>query len=82
MPSQAECERNFSTLGWFFGDRWNRLSVHHVESMAKIRSYYLANLKKELVYYGKDLSKQELRDSVNGVIIPSMDERLFQKIDN
>ena len=51
MPSQAGCERNFSTLGWFFGDRRNRLSVSHVESMAKVRSYYLTNIKKELAYY-------------------------------
>ena len=77
MP-QAGCERNFSTLGWFFRDRRNRLSVSHVESMAKVRSYYLTNIKKELAYYGKDLTQQELRDSVNGARISSIDDHFFE----
>ncbi|CAG8456445.1 3514_t:CDS:1 [Cetraspora pellucida] len=34
------------------------------------------NIKKELTYYKNDLTQQELRDSVNDTIIPSIDELL------
>lgn len=77
MPSQAGCERNFSMLRWFYGNNRHNLDVHHVESMAKIQSYYLTNIKKELIYYEQDLTQQELRDSVNGAIIYDIDELLF-----
>ena len=62
-PSQAVCERNFSALKWFFGDRRTKLHVSRVEAMAKIRSYYISNSNKELKYYGKELNETELKDS-------------------
>ena len=65
FPSQASCERNFSTLKWFIGDRRTRLNVTKLEGMAKIRSYYMTNIRKELVYYGKELKESELREAVN-----------------
>src|SRR5688572_23302889 len=61
-PSQANCERNFSALKWMIGDRRTRLDVKKLEGMSKIRSYYLASIKEELLFYGKDLDEHELRE--------------------
>ena len=47
------------------GDRRVRLDVKKLEGMSKIRSYYLASIKNELAYYGKDLSSAELREIAN-----------------
>src|SRR6185369_1243855 len=41
VPSQAGCERNFSTLGWMLGDRRTRLTSKKIESMAKIRLFLM-----------------------------------------
>jgi len=62
IPSQANCERNFSALKWMMGDRRTRLDVKKLEGMSKIRSYYLASIKEELLFYGKDLDENELRE--------------------
>ncbi|CAG8797344.1 30167_t:CDS:2, partial [Gigaspora margarita] len=53
----------------FYRDRQHNLDVHHIESMAKIYSYYLMNIKKKLTHYKNNLTQQELRDSVNDTII-------------
>src|SRR6185369_14750361 len=58
------CERKFSILKWICGDRRTRLQVSHLESMAKIHSFYVSNVKKELRLYGKDLGEKDLRFSV------------------
>ena len=65
VPSQAVCERNFSMLKWFYGDKRTRLCISRVEDMAKIRSYYLSNSDKELQLYGKNLNNEELYESIN-----------------
>lgn len=65
VPSQAVCERNFSMLKWFYGNKRTRLCLSRVEDMAKIRTYYLSNSDKELQFYGKDLSNEELYESIN-----------------
>ena len=65
VPSQASSERNFSILKWMIRDRRTRLGVKKLESMAKIRSYYLTNIKNELSFYGKELDETELREVVN-----------------
>ncbi|CAG8706110.1 11798_t:CDS:2, partial [Funneliformis mosseae] len=64
-PSQASCERNFSILKWFISDRHTRLNVTKLEGMVKIRSYYITNIRNELIYYGKELKESELRKIVN-----------------
>ena len=65
-PSQAVCERNFSTLKWIFGDRRTRLNIFRLEAIAKIRAFCYTNIKNELSFYGKELLECDLRDSVNG----------------
>src|SRR5215204_3666035 len=63
-PSQAVCERNFSTLKWIYGDYRTKLSVHKVEAMCKICSFYISNSDKELKHYGKELSTDEIRNFI------------------
>ncbi|RHZ51352.1 hypothetical protein Glove_480g14 [Diversispora epigaea] len=65
IVSQANCERNFSTLRWMIGDYRTRLNVQKLEGMSKIRAYYMTNIKKELIYYGKELNMGDLKDVTN-----------------
>ena len=65
IVSQASCERNFSTLKWIIGDRQTRFGVQKLENMLKIRSYYLTNIKRELAYYGKQLTIEDLKEIAN-----------------
>ncbi|CAG8547819.1 4809_t:CDS:2 [Gigaspora rosea] len=67
---QTACERNFSILKWFYGDRRNRLTIKRIESMAKLRMYWLSEIRKELELYGKDLTEEELRACTNIATIP------------
>ncbi len=46
-------------------DRYIRLGVKKLESMAKICSYYLINIKNELSFYEKELNEIELKKVVN-----------------
>ncbi|RHZ84793.1 hypothetical protein Glove_74g304 [Diversispora epigaea] len=69
VPSQAVCERNFSMLKWFFGERRTNLNLSKIESMAKIRSYYISNIDKEIQFRNKDLSESELRKNINESVI-------------
>jgi hypothetical protein len=64
-PSQASCERNFSVLKWMIGDKRTRLNIKKLESMSKIRSYYLTSIQNELTYYGKELNSKDLREIAN-----------------
>jgi hypothetical protein len=49
-PHSAGCKRIFSTLGWLYSKRRQQLGLSTIEFMAKIRSYYLSNMKNELSY--------------------------------
>ena len=69
IPSQANCERNFSALKWMIGDRRTKLDVNKLEGMSKIRSYYLASIKEELLFYGKNLDENELRVVANNFAV-------------
>jgi hypothetical protein len=71
-PTQANCERNFSTLNWILGENRTNLSLNRLEAIAKIRSYYMNNIQKELSYIGKNLTESELRESVNIASIDSI----------
>jgi len=62
-PTQANCERNFSTLKWILGERRTSLNLNRLEGMAKIRSYYMTNIRHELSFYGQELTEADLRDA-------------------
>jgi hypothetical protein len=63
-PHSASCERIFSTLGWLYGKRRQRLSLSKIEAMAKIRSFNISNIKKELAFASQTFTEAELRDMV------------------
>ncbi|CAG8679260.1 13455_t:CDS:1, partial [Ambispora gerdemannii] len=63
-PTQANCERNFSTLKWM-GERRTSLGLNKLEGMAKIRSYYMTNIQHELSFFGKELTEADLQDACN-----------------
>ena len=71
-PTQANCERNFSILNWILGENRNNLSLNKLESIAKIRSYYMNNIQRELNYVGRGFTENELRESVNIASVSSI----------
>lgn len=84
-PSQANCERNFSTLKWFIGDKRTRLGVEKLEGMATIRSYHMANIRSELTYFDVELTESELREMVKIATIDDYitdEEKLSENNDN
>ncbi len=46
-------------------NRHIRLGIKKLESMIKICSYYLTNIKNELSFYEKELNEIELKEVVN-----------------
>lgn len=64
-PHSAGCERVFSTLGWIYGKRRLRLQTSKVESMAKIRSFYISKVNEELKYASSQYSQSELTIMIN-----------------
>jgi hypothetical protein len=60
VPHSASYEHNFSGLGWFYGNRRYNLNVTTVESMSKIRHFYLTHTHNELQYSGKNYTEEEL----------------------
>jgi hAT family C-terminal dimerisation region len=64
VPHSANCERIFSVLRWFYGQRRTRLDPSRISKMAKIHSYYITNAKNQLEYYGNLLSDDKIQDQV------------------
>ena len=63
-PHSADCERTFSALGWLYGKRRQRLSLSRIQAMAQVRSFCISNIKKELAYFGKTLSPDDLHEQI------------------
>lgn len=63
-PHSADCERTFSSLGWLYGKRRQQLSLSRIQAMAQVRSFYMSNIEKELVFFGKKLSYNDLQEQV------------------
>ena len=68
VPSQAACERNFSMLKWFYGERRMNLNLSKIEYMAKIRSYYISNVDKEIRFKTKNFDEKEFLKNINELI--------------
>ena len=75
VPSQAFCECNFSTLKWLYGQQRTCLDTERLESMAKIYMYYISKIRKELQFYGKDLTDEQLHTS-------ALAETTYAEMDN
>ncbi|GBC50085.2 ribonuclease H-like domain-containing protein [Rhizophagus irregularis DAOM 181602=DAOM 197198] len=80
-PHSAGCERIFSTLSWLYGKRRQRLDLSTIESMAKIRSYYLSNMKNELTYTSQQYTNEELYEMINNSTFLQFEEE-DDKVDN
>ncbi|CAB4484043.1 unnamed protein product [Rhizophagus irregularis] len=63
-PHSASCERSFSILGWFYGQRRTNLALERVEGMCKLHTYYITNAKQELSYYAIDISEDQLHTQI------------------
>ncbi|PKK55457.1 hypothetical protein RhiirC2_802328, partial [Rhizophagus irregularis] len=61
-PHSASCERIFSSLGWFFGKRRQRLQLKTLQSMAKIHRYSLSHTKTSVGHISGTYDEEELRD--------------------
>ncbi len=68
VPHSVSCERNFSNLGWFHSRRYN-LSLETLENLSKIHNYYIYNNKKEIAYYGNNLTEDEIRKVITDLEI-------------
>ena len=73
-PHNAGCERIFSDLGWMYGKRRLRLSLPKLEGMAKMRSYYMSMINKELKYFKEDYDIEELKEIVEETLLDDDDE--------
>jgi len=60
----ANCERIFSVLRWFFGQRRSRLDPNQISKMARIHSYYISNSKNQLQYFGQELTSEQIEAQV------------------
>jgi len=78
-PHSASCERSFSVLGWFYGQRRAKLAVNKIEGMCKLHTYYITNAKKELPHYAIDTSEDSLRKKMIKSIMKISDELLEEK---
>ena len=74
----ANCEKIFSVLRWFYGQRRTRLDPNRISKMAKIHSYYISNAKSQLQYYGNLLSEEEVQ---NHVIFATQNLNNFQEFE-
>ncbi|GBC39358.2 ribonuclease H-like domain-containing protein [Rhizophagus irregularis DAOM 181602=DAOM 197198] len=77
----AGCERIFSTLGWLYGTQRQQLELLKVEAMAKIRSFYVSNIKNELAYVGQQYTEDEVHEMINNSTCLQFEEE-EDEIDN
>jgi hypothetical protein len=80
-PHAAGCERVWSSLGWLYGKRRNRLELNKIENMYKLASYYHAHAKQELPYYSIGKSSEEVCDVIIDAHL-NLDDDLIEIIDN
>jgi len=78
-PHAAGCERIWSRLGWYYGDRRTRLSLGKLENMQKLASYYLSNAKKELPHYSIGKTTAELQEIIRDAEIFEEDDKLDEE---
>src|SRR6266496_4478333 len=67
-PHSASCERQFSSLGWIFGDHRQKLKLESVKSLGKVQRYILSNIEKELNYF-KTHDEEYIKNLMNMAIV-------------
>ncbi|CAG8672542.1 15247_t:CDS:2 [Cetraspora pellucida] len=73
-PHAAECERIWSTLGWYYGKRHTQLSLSKIKNMQKLSAFYLANSKKELLYFSVNNSAEDLYEALSNINLSDDDD--------
>ena len=74
MPNSASCERGFSKLSWLCGKQRINLGQERIESLAKMSTYYLSNVKKELSYYGQQMTSEQMSDLLRSISLYDNDD--------
>jgi hypothetical protein len=80
-PHAAGCERVWSSLGWLYGKRRNRLGLNKIENMYKLSAYYHAHAKQELPYYSLGKSSEEVRNIIVDAHL-NPDDDLIESMDD
>lgn len=79
-PHAAGCERVWSTLGWLYGKRRNRLGLNKIENMYKLSAYCHAHAKQELPYYSIGKSSEEMHDIIVDAYL-NLDDDLIETME-
>src|SRR6185369_16785023 len=74
MPNSASCEHGFSKLSWLCGKQRINLGQERMESLAKMSTYYLSNAKKELSYYGQQMTSEQMSDLLRSISLYDNDD--------
>ena len=67
-PSSASCERMFSTLGWLYGKKRQNLSIHKLESLAKVYRYNISEVAQTTNHLKRnkvEMTQDEIQDLLN-----------------
>jgi hypothetical protein len=79
-PHAVGCERVWSTLGWLYEKRRNRLGLNKIENMYKLSAYCHAHAKQELPYYSIEKSSKEVRDIIIDAYL-NLDDDLIETME-
>ncbi|POG59304.1 hypothetical protein GLOIN_2v1487940 [Rhizophagus irregularis DAOM 181602=DAOM 197198] len=82
-PHNASTERVFSVLNWYLCKRRNKINISHLESMAQIHSFLIANASSELNFVKNEISQDEFTAAFSQIAI-TMEEGidLFEENDS
>ncbi|CAB5388646.1 unnamed protein product [Rhizophagus irregularis] len=82
-PHNASTERVFSVLNWYLYKRRNKMNISHLESLAQIHSFLIANAPGELNFINNNISQDEFTAAFNQIAV-AMEEGidLFEENDS
>ncbi|POG78549.1 hypothetical protein GLOIN_2v1766437 [Rhizophagus irregularis DAOM 181602=DAOM 197198] len=82
-PHNASTERVFSVLNWYLCKRRNKMNISHLESLAQIHSFLIANAPGELNFINNNISQDEFTAAFNQIAV-AMEEGidLFEENDS
>jgi hypothetical protein len=80
-PHAANCERIWSSIGWFYGKRRTRLSIQTIESLTKIHQFYMSNIKNQLRYLQPTIDNDEIKRIIEESLSESYEESFEEEED-
>ncbi|CAG8648677.1 12894_t:CDS:2 [Rhizophagus irregularis] len=78
-PHNASTERVFSVLNWYLCKRRNKMNISHLESLAQIHSFLIANAPGELNFINNNISQDEFTAAFNQIAV-AMEEEISELI--